>query len=447
MNFRLTKDYVQKIEKFAEVNNTSGLNELCLKLLPPDVAEILKVVKIEHAKFILTIFNKETIAEILIELEEDLREQLINDFSSKKIGKEIISNLDSDDAVDVIQELSKTKQIEVLSNIVDPQQASDIADLLLYKENSAGALMAKELIKVNDDWSILRCVSEMRKQAKDIHKVYTIYVVNKFQQLIGTVSLKKLLISPDKTFIKSIYNQHVISVVTNTSAEEVSRIMNKYDLIVLPVINEKNELIGRITIDDVVDIIKEEAEKDYQMASGIFENIEPIDGVLTLTKARIPWLVIGMIGGLLGAQIIGLFNLEENPILAFFIPLIAAMGGNVGVQSSAIIVQGIASKKMGIESWTQRLIKEFNVALINGIICCTMVFIVCTLLYPEPLLPVTISLSLLTVMVFAALFGTFTPLILNNYKIDPALATGPFITTMNDVIGLFIYFSIAKIIM
>ena len=275
MNFRLTKDYVKKIEKFAEVNNTSGLNELCLKLLPPDIAEILKVVKIEHAKFILTIFNKETIADILIELEEDLREQLINDFSSKKIGKEIISNLDSDDAVDVIQELSKTKQIEVLSNIVDPQQASDIADLLLYKENSAGALMAKELIKVHDDWSILRCVSEMRKQAKDIHKVYTIYVVNKFQQLIGTVSLKKLLISPDKTFIKSIYNQHVISVVTNTSAEEVSRIMNKYDLIVLPVINEKNELIGRITIDDVVDIIKEEAEKDYQMASGIFENIRP----------------------------------------------------------------------------------------------------------------------------------------------------------------------------
>ncbi|MBJ04496.1 MAG: magnesium transporter [Flavobacteriales bacterium] len=447
MNFKLTKDYLNKIENLAKKNDCQGVQKLCLNLLPPDIAEIIKSIKIQHAKFILTTLNQEIVAEILIELEEDIREKIIEDFSPKKISKEIISNLDSDDAADVIQELSESRQKEVLSNILDPQQANDIVNLLSYKKNSAGALMATELIKVKEDWSILRCVSEMRQQAQNINNVYTIYVVNKFEQLIGTVSLKKLLISPEKTFIKSIYNQSIISVNTHTNAEEVIRIMNKYDLIVLPVVNTKNELLGRITIDDVIDIIKEEAEKDYHMASGIIDNIEPKDGVLILTKARIPWLFIGMIGGLLGAQIIGLFNLVENPILAFFIPLITAMGGNVGVQSSAIIVQGIASKKMGISSWTKRLIKEFNVALINGLICCTIVLIVCIVLYNLPLLALTISLSLLSVMVFAALFGTFIPLILNKYKIDPALATGPFITTINDVIGLFIYFLIAKIIL
>ena len=445
MNFKLTKEFVSEIELFIHTNNKTAINTLCADLLPPDIAEIIKTLPFESAKYVLNIFSFR--ADILIELEEDLREQLLKNFTSEQIVQDVIDNLDSDDAANVIQELSELKKEEVLSNIIDPKQASDLADLLSYNEDSAGALMGKELIQVDENWSILRCVAEMRKQAKNVNNVYTIYVVNKNQQLMGTVSLKKLLITEEKTFIRSIFNNNIISVETNTSAEEVARVMNKYDLIVLPVVNRKNELVGRITIDDVVDLIKEEAEKDYQMASGIVENIEPIDSIFTVTKARIPWLIIGMFGGLLGAQIIGLFHIEKNPILAFFIPLITAMGGNVGVQSSAIIVQAIASKNLGIDSWTKRFIKEFKVALINGIMCCGILFILCVLLYPEPKLPITISISLLTVMIFAALFGTFTPLVLNKYKIDPALATGPFITTMNDVIGLFIYFSIARMIL
>ena len=444
MNFQLTKDLIKKIEFLIETKNNSDLSDIFNDLLAPDIAEILELLDFEKSKYLFDTFSEELGADILIEIEEDLREQLLENLSSKEIVEEVIGNLDSDDAADVIQEFSEEKQQEVLSKIINPQQASDLVDLLSYEENSAGALMAKELIKVHEDWSIVRCVTEMRKQAKSVNKVYTIYVVDKMQKLTGTVSLKRLLLTPEKTFISDIYNKQVISVKANTSGEEVAIIMNKYDLIVLPVINENNELIGRITIDDVVDFIKEEAEKDYQMASGISENIEPLDNIYTLTKARIPWLLIGMIGGLLGAQIIGLFHIEENPVLAFFIPLIAAMGGNVGVQSSAIIVQALATKNMGLDNWSKRFIKEFGVALINGLICCMILFFVCLLLYPEPQLPITVSLSLLTVMVFAALFGTFIPLILNSYKIDPALATGPFITTMNDVIGLFIYFSIAE---
>ena len=447
MNFQLTKKFLNEIELLINNNDSKAILNLCEDLLAPDIAEIITSLNFTEAKFVLDLFSEEMSADILIELEDDFREKLLNKLSSKEIFYEVIDNLDSDDAADLIQELSDEKQKEVLSNIIDPQQASDLADLLSYNENSAGALMAKELIQVRENWSILRCVSEMREQAQNVNKVYTIYVVNKKNNLLGTVSLKKLLLTNEKTFISEIFNNHIISVTTNTSGEEVARIMNKYDLIVLPVVNENNTLVGRITIDDVVDYIKEEAEKDYQMASGISENIEPLDNIFTLTKARIPWLIVGLIGGLLGAQIIGLFPIEKNPLLAFFIPLIAAMGGNVGVQSSAIIVQGLASKNLGIEHWSKRFIKEFGVALINGLICCSIVFIACLILYPQPNIPLIVSISLLTVMIFAALFGTFVPLFLHKYSIDPALATGPFITTMNDVIGLFIYFSIAEIIL
>ncbi len=447
MNFQLTPELIQKIKLLIENKNQSNLIALCEELLPQDIAEILQSLNFENCKYLFELLNDEKNADILIELEEELREKLVEDYSSKEIVKDVIENLESDDAADFIQELSDKKQKEVLSKIINPQQASDLADLLSYKENSAGALMAKELIKVYENWSILRCVSEMRQQAQYVNNVYTIYVVDKHSHLIGTVSLKKLLLTPEKTFISQIYNDLVVSVTAGASGEEVARIMTKYDLIVLPVVNKNNELIGRITIDDVVDFIQEEAEKDYQMASGISDNIEPIDNVLTLTKARIPWLIIGMIGGLVGAQIIGFFDIAKNPLLALFIPLITAMAGNVGVQSSAIIVQGLATKNLGLDNWLSRFIKEFKVALINGLICCCMVFLVCFSIYQQTLLPFTISISLLSVMIFAAIFGTFTPLILNQYKIDPALATGPFITTINDVVGLLIYFLITDIML
>jgi len=447
MHFKLTLKFIAHIKSLVILKDKLSLLKLCDSLLPPDIAEILMSLELEYAKYFFNLFSEEIRADILIELEEDLRERLLEDLSSKEIAKGVVEKLDSDDAADVIQELSEKQKIEVISNITDKKQANNIVDLLSYHDNSAGALMATELIKVYENWSVLRCVSEMRKQAKDVHKVYTIYVLSKKNILIGTVSLKKLLITPEKTFISEIYNKKIISVNADSSGEEVAKLMNKYDLIVLPVIDQNQNLIGRITIDDVMDFMKDEAEKDYQMASGIMDTIEPLDSIWTLTKARIPWLIIGMIGGLMGAEIIGLFHIEENPVLAFFIPLIAAMGGNVGVQSSAIIVQGLASNSLEMDNWAKRFFKEFGVALINGLICCLLLFIVCVFLYPQPNIPIMVSISLFTVMLFASLFGTFVPLFLNKYGVDPALATGPFITTMNDVIGLFIYFSIAQLIL
>ena len=445
MKFELTKEFLQEIIDKIDRQEFELLKTELSELHNVDIAELIEELDDKYGKILFELFEDETSAEILVELDEESREAVLEDLSSQEIAEDLIENLDSDDAADIIADLPSEKKVEVLSHIEDIEHASDIVDLLSYPENTAGGLMAKELIKVNEKWAVLRCVREMRKQAEEVDKVYTIYVVDDDDVLLGTLSLKKLLLSPEKTFIKNIYNEKVFSVKANSDDEEVANIMEKYDLIVLPVVDDLNRLIGRITIDDVVDVMKEEAMEDYNRASGISEQVDASDNILTLTRARLPWLLIGLMGGIMGAEVIGIFDIENNIELAFFTPLIAAMGGNVGVQSAAIIVQGLASNNLGIDSLAQRLIKELGVALLNGIICSGLIMIITSLIgYPNSI-SFTVSISLMAVIIFAALFGTFIPLVLDKYKIDPALATGPFITTVNDVLGLFIYFMIGKL--
>ena len=447
MKFELSKEYIKYIQSLIEEQSVIKLTEELNEIHAADIAEIYELIEIEQAHFLHNIINDEKGAEILIELEDDLRDQLLDNLSPKEIAEEVIENLESDDAADIVSELPQEVKEKVLSHIEDVEHASDIADLLNYPEDKAGGLMAKELIKVNKNWSVMRCVREMRKQAENVSFVYTVYVVDDNDILVGTLSLKKLLLTEAKTIISEIYKEDIIMVNANQDNEEVGNIMNKYDLIVLPVVNDLGQLIGRITVDDVMEIIKEEAEKDYQMASGISEDVESSDSIWTLTRARLPWLLIGMVGGLLGAKVIGIFDIEKNYQMVFFIPLIAAMGGNVGVQSAAIVVQGLAGGSIEFSGTFKRLVKELGVALLNGIICSGIIYIAAFLLGYGALLCATVSIALLAVIIFAALFGTFVPLSLDKYKIDPALATGPFITTVNDVLGLFIYFLIGQMIL
>ena len=445
MKFELTKEFLQEIIDKIDRKEFELIKTELSELHNVDIAELIEELDEEYGKILFELFEDETSAEILVELDEENRESVLEDLSSREIAEELIENLDSDDAADIIADLPSEKKVEVLSHIEDIEHASDIVDLLSYPENTAGGLMAKELIKVNEKWAVLRCVREMRKQAEEVDKVYTIYVVDDDDVLLGTLSLKNLLLTPEKTFITNIYNEKVFSVKANSDDEEVANIMEKYDLVVLPVVDDLNRLIGRITIDDVVDVMKEEAMEDYNKASGISEQVDASDNIVTLTRARLPWLLIGLMGGIMGAEVIGIFDIENNIELAFFTPLIAAMGGNVGVQSAAIIVQGLASNNLGMDSLAQRLMKELGVALLNGIICSGLIMIITSLIgYPSSI-SFTVSISLMAVIIFAALFGTFIPLALDKYKIDPALATGPFITTVNDVLGLFIYFMIGKL--
>ncbi len=427
--------------------DTAKLQDLIDDLHVADIAEILEELSTTDAQFLYQFIAEEKSAEILVELDDDLREDLLADLTAKEIAEEVIDNLETDDAADVIGELSEEKQEEVLSLIEDKDHANDISDLLTYPEDTAGGLMAKELIKVNENWNTLQCLREMRKQAEHVKQVHTIYVVDNDDVLLGSMSLSGLLLTETNTPIKEIIKTEIISVKATEDDKDVANIMNKYDLIVLPVVDDMNRLIGRITIDDVMDVAKEEAEKDYQLASGISEDVESSDTIWELTRARLPWLLIGLLGGLLGAIVIDKFNIFEiNYQLAFFIPLIAAMGGNVGVQSAAIVVQGLANDSFKMDNISQKLLKELGVGLLNGIICSLIILAAAFALgYGD--LSLAVSISLLAVIVFAALFGTFVPLTLKKYKIDPALATGPFITTVNDVLGLFIYFLIGQAIL
>lgn len=437
--------YIEELTALIEANESSKLVDIITNIHVADIAEIIENLSAQNAKYFYNLIdNEEGSANVLIELEDDTRERLLKDLSAKEIAEVVIDKLETDDAADVIGELSEDKKEEVLSHIENTEHASDISDLLRYPENTAGSLMAKELIKVNENWNTVQCLKEMRKQANNVKTVYTIYVVDDNDKLLGLMSLRKLLITQKSTAIKEIIYTDIISVRATQQSEDIVNIMQKYDLVALPVVDDSERLLGRITVDDVMDVAKEEAEKNYQMASGISEAIESSDSAWELTRARLPWLVIGMLGGLLGAKVIGIFDLGRNIELAFFIPLIAAMGGNVGVQSAAIVVQGLANDSLKMENIAQKLIKELGVGLLNGIICSIIILVAAFGLGYGMELSLTVSISLLAIIVFAALFGTFIPLTLENYNIDPALATGPFITTVNDVLGLFIYLCIGQ---
>jgi len=441
MQFELTKEYVEELNTAIESNAEGKVLELIEGLHAVDIAEILEEQNTKEARAFYNFLPEELAADALVELDEDTREKFLEVTSSEEIAEKIIDNLDSDDAADVIGELSEEKQDEVIAHIEDIDQASDIIDLLHYDEDSAGGLMAKELVKVKFNWDIATCIKEIRAQAEEVENMYTVYVVDENDILQGRISLKKLLLAPDSKKVKDLYNDNVILVKVDAEKEEVAQVMDKYDLVVIPVVDEIGRLLGRITIDDVVDVIKEEAEKDYQMASGISENVESSDSAWVLTRARLPWLLIGLLGGILGARVIEAYEgqIQIHPEMAFFIPLIAAMAGNVGVQSSAIVVQGLANNSLGLDGLWRRLFKELLVGLVNGTVLGSLIFAYNFFFSDSLTLSIIVSVSLLAVIVFAAIFGTLVPLMLNKYKIDPALATGPFITTVNDVFGLFLY--------
>ena len=443
----ITSKFLKQVSTLIKSREQAAIIKIFLEIHPADIAEIIENLNDDEGQYIFEILESQKSADTIIELEDEIRDNFLSELSPKEIAEDLIEKLESDDAVDIISDLSEDKKNKVLTYIEDKSQYNNITDLLSYDTNTAGGLMAKELIKVNENWSTVECLAEMRKQAKRIKKVHTIYIIDNNNILLGLLSLRNLLVSEKSTPIKSIIKKDIISVKSYEKKEVVANIMNKYDLVVLPVVDKNNKLLGRITIDDVIDYVKEDAEKDYQMASGISEDIESNDNIFELTRARLPWLIIGMVGGILGAKIIGVFDLENNFELAFFIPLIAAMGGNVGVQSAAIVVQGLANNNLQSNNISNKLIREFGVGLLNGIICSIIILFVTISLGFSFALSITVSISLLSVIIFAAIFGTFIPLILNKNNIDPALATGPFITTVNDILGLIIYFSIGQAIL
>jgi len=447
--FELSKEIIQEISQLISSKKNKEIKKIVDGIHYADLAEIINDLDFDQRVYLIKLIDSDKTSDVLTEVDEDVREKILEALSVKEIAGEI-KELDSDDAVDILSDLPDEKQEKVISFIKDESKTENIRELLNYEEDTAGGLMAKELISVNENWSVLKCLREIRRQAKEITRVHSIYVLNRKKVLIGRLSLKDLITSPSKSKIQEIYIPKVDYVHVNDSADEVAKLMSKYDLEAIPVVNNNIELLGRITIDDIVDYIKDEAEEDYRLAAGISEDVEADDSIFDLTKARLLWLILGLFGGLGSVFILESFESimgsKELRSLFFYTPLIAAMAGNVGVQSSAIVVQGLANDVIK-GSLISRLLKEIGLTIINGLILSLILILFGMIIKQSLEMSIAISSSMVLVIIVAALIGTSVPIILDKFGIDPAIATGPFITTGNDVVGILLFFYVAKIIL
>lgn len=442
----LTKDYIENLKSIISTKDDAKAQAMLHDLYPADIAELFQELNMKEAIYLYLLMDGDKAADVLMELDEEDRHKLLKELPNELIAKRFIDNMETDDAVDLMRELDEERQEEILSHIEDVEQAGDIIDLLKYDEDTAGGLMGTEMIVVNENWSMPQCIEEMRKQAEDMDEIYYVYVIDDDERLKGVLPLQRLITNPSVSKIKHVMKKEPISVRESDSIEEVAETIERYDLVALPVVDGIGRLVGRITIDDVMDEVREQHERDYQLASGISQDVETSDNVFTQTAARLPWLLIGMIGGLANSVILGSFegNLASNPKMALFIPLIGGTGGNVGIQSSAIVVQGLANNSLKQNNILPQIMKEGVVSLINASIISLVVFTYNFFMLGDKGITASVSLSLFAVVMFASVFGTLVPMTLDRLKIDPALATGPFITITNDIIGMMIYMFISS---
>ena len=438
-----TPEYLEHIREVIHTQNIEIARNELEGLHPADIAELYQNLNLKEAEFLYDLLDEDTAADVLMELDEDDRRKLLRDMPAEEIASHI-DHLDTDDAVDIIQELDEEDREEILSHIDDVEQAGDIIDLLKYDEDTAGGIMGKEMIVVNQEWSMPECIKQMRMQAEEIDELYNIYVVDGDNRLKGIFPLKTMITHPSVSKIKHVMEVAPVSVKDDAPIEDVARDFEKYDLVAMPVVDSIGRLVGRITVDDVMDQVRESSERDYQLASGLSADVESDDSMFTQIKARMPWLLIGVFGGLAASWLLGLFE-NFNPILALFIPLICGTGGNVGIQSSAIIVQGLANGSLELKDSGKQIMKEMGVGLFNALIISLVVFAYAVIFHSTSIsVPISVALSVFSVVIFASIFGTFVPLTLERFNIDPALATGPFITITNDIVGVVIYMAISS---
>ncbi len=445
---QFSDEYIAEFKDIIERNDAEKAKELLKDLHPADIAELYQALNLDEAEFLYRLLDSETAADVLVELDEDDRQKLLKRIPNEMIAKQFVEQLETDDAVDIIRQMDEEDQEEILAHIDDAEQAGDIVDLLKYDEGTAGGLMGTEMVVVNENCSMPECLKEMRRQAEEMDEIYYVYVVDNDNKLKGVFPLKKMITNPSVAKIKHVMKRDPLSLHTDTPIEEVAQAFEKYNLVAMPVVDSIGRLVGRITVDDIMDEVREQSERDYQLASGISQDVETDDNIMAQTGARLPWLIIGIFGGLTNSVILG--NFEEgfitNPAMALFIPLIGGTGGNVGTQSSAIVVQGLANGSLDIKRAGKQILKELGVSLINACIIALVVFGFNIFKGTPPDITVAVSLALFSMVIFASLFGTLVPITLEKMKVDPAIATGPFIAITNDIVGMIIYMSFCMLL-
>ncbi len=442
----MTQEFINHIKELIEKKDSVLLQESVSRLHPADIAEICLELTTEQARFLYRQLDNETAADALTEMDEDMRNDLLEELPSEAIAKRFVNYMDTDDAVEIIRDMDEEKQEEVLSSLQDIELAGDIVDLLQYDEDTAGGLMSTEMVVVNGNWSMPECLKEMRQQAEELDDIYYIYVVDDDERLCGLFPLKKMITSPSVSKVKHVMETNVISVDVDTPIDEVTMLIEKYNLVAIPVVDKINRLVGQITVDDIMDEVREQTEHDQQLTAGLTQDVETSDSVFVQSKARLPWLIIGMLGGIGSSLLLNCFTntLGSHPEMALFIPLLAGMGGNVGTQSSAIAVQGLANNSLNPKHIFRHILKEMVVAIINATILSLMVYMYNFFMYGAfDIVTLAVPLSLFVVVLFASGFGTFIPMVLERININPAVATGPFIQIINDLSGMTFYMIIS----
>ena len=438
----IDEKYVNSVKEFIAHNDGENVRKIIWNMHPADIAELCEELDVDEARYIYQLLDNEKAADVLSEMDDDERKELLEELDPEVIAKRFVDNMDTDDAVDLIRDLDEEKQEEVLSHINDIEQAGDIVDLLKYDKDTAGGIMGTEMVVVNENWSMPECLKEMRMQAEQMDDIYYVYVIDDDERLLGTFPLKMMISSPSVSKVKHVMQRDPVSVRVDTPLDEVVQAIEKYDLVAIPVVDSIGRLVGQITVDDVMDQVRQHSERDYQLASGISQDIETDDSVVQQTRARMPWLLIGILGGIGNSMILGNFDttFAAHPEMALFIPLVGGTGGNVGTQSSAIVVQGLANSSLESKDMLKHVGKEAVVAAINATIISMLVYIYNFIVYGGTA-PITysVSLSLFAVVMFASIFGTIVPMTFDRLKIDPAIATGPFITIISDIMGMLIY--------
>jgi magnesium transporter len=446
--FELTAEYRDRFQEALNDHDDDFIRQSLDEVNAADITALLYEFNSEESKYVLDLLPMELRSEIIRDLDPDTRKKFLKVYDATAIAV-FINLLDSDDAADILNELPIKESEEIIA-LIEPEVRTQVVELLRYDENVAGGLMAKELIKARNHWSVAQATDEARRMAATGTKFYAVYVVDDNDKLLGRMPLQRLILNPASSLIGDIMDdEELVCVETYMPDHEVADIMKKYDLESVPVVNVQGQLVGRITIDDIVDVITEQADADRQAMTGITEDVEEDDSIWKNTRARLPWLIIGIVGGLVSARLMGAFEMEIQRIaaIAFFIPLIQATGGNVGIQSSSLVVQSLVAPGIVDEGLLTRLSKVLSVALLNGLVLSLLVLGANSLVFGFDRLTIVVSIALFCVVIFASFIGTVTPLVLNRFGFNPALASGPFITTLNDLLGLGIYFLSIQMLM
>ena len=447
MEDRDRQEILDDIGYLIEVNDLPKLRAITLGSHPADLADLLVHFERKQRQVLFDLLDAEIASEVILELDDATRDGLIDKLPEHRLS-ELVEEMDSDDAADFVGELPEEVAEKVLEKI-EPEDSAEVKQLLAHEEDTAGGIMALELIAVQDNWTVDQAIQEIRRKAEEVEEIYNVYVTDDTGKLIGTLSLQKLILAGPQMRVNEIMDRDVISVEVGTDQEEVANIVRRYDLVAVPVVDTSGKLCGRITIDDVVDVMQEEAAEDISHMAGISSESDPRESsILRISRVRLPWLIIGLLGGMLAAWVLDSFEHilhSEIVMLLFFVPVIMGMGGNAGIQSSTIVVRGLATGDINLRETWARLVRELWVALLNGFLCAALIALIIISLWQEPRVGLLVAFSLLSVMFVAAIVGASVPLILKRLGVDPAIATGPFITISNDILGLFIYMGLASV--